>query len=76
MSVAACSPVQWPAQPGQPGQAGNVGVVPGQPLVEQAEGNPDAAGDGGRGAVAGFGLGLIQDRGGEPGVAVGDGFGG
>ena len=37
-------------QPGQPGQArGNVGVVPGQPLVEQAEGNPDAAGDGGRG---------------------------
>ena len=30
----------------------------------------------GRGAVAGFGLGLIQDRGGEPGVAAGDGFGG
>jgi len=45
-------------------------------LVEQAEGNPDAAGDGGGGAVRGFGLGLVQDPGGERGVAVGDGFGG
>ena len=53
MSVAACSPVQWPAgsRVSLARPAGTC-VVPGQPLVEQAEGNPDAAGDGGRGAVA------------------------
>ena len=40
-------------QPGQPGQAGRgAGVVPGQPLVGQAEGEPDAAGDG-RGLAVG-----------------------
>ena len=35
-------------RPGQPGQAGRcAGVVPGQPLVQQAQGEPDAGGDGG-----------------------------
>jgi hypothetical protein len=52
------------------------GVMPGQPLVGQAEGEADAAGDGGGGAVGGFGLGLIQDRGRELGVTVSDGLGG
>src|SRR5512135_254047 len=40
-------------QPGQPGQAGRgAGVVPGQPLVQQAESEPGAAGDG-RGLAVG-----------------------
>ena len=59
---------------GQPGRG--VGVVPGEPLVEQAEGKAGAGGDGWDGAVRGFRLGLVQDSRGEPGIAVSDGLGG
>lgn len=50
--------------------------MPGQLLVEQAEGKTGAGRDGRGGAVGGFRLGLVQDFGGELGIAVSDGLGG
>jgi hypothetical protein len=59
------------------GQAGwGIGVVPGQQLVEQAEGKAGAGSDGRSGAVGGFRLGLVQDFGGELGIALSDGLSG
>src|SRR5205814_8827394 len=75
-----CGAFTGPVPGGQPGQPGQpfwcAGVVPGQPLVEKAQREAGAGGDGSCGIVRGFGLGLVQDPGGERGVAVGDGFGG
>src|SRR5579872_6254178 len=59
---------------GEPGGGG--GVAAGQPLVQEPEGDADAAGDGGGRAIRGFGLGLVQDRGGLRAVAGGDRRGG
>jgi hypothetical protein len=51
--------------------AGSAGVGAGQPVVEQAEGDADAGGDG---VVRWVGLCLAQDRGGQGGVVAGDGL--
>src|SRR5947207_13799962 len=60
-----CGAFAGPVPGGQPGQPGQpfwcAGVVPGQPLVEQAQREAGAGGDGSCGIVRGFGLGLVQD---------------
>lgn len=62
---------------GRQSQAGwGIGVVPGQPLVEQAQGKAGAGRDGRRRAIRRFRLGLVQDFGGELGIAVSDGLSG
>jgi hypothetical protein len=73
MSAAARSPAQCPAgsRVSFPRSAGALRSCPVQPLVKQAEGHADAAGDGGGGTVGGLRLGLVQDCGG-PGVTVSD----
>ena len=47
-------------------------AVAAEPVVEEAQGRADAPGNGRGGAVGRFRLGLVQDRGGQCGVAVGD----
>ena len=76
MSVAARSPRQCPAgrRTRRPSSAGRVRVSAGQPVVEEAERDADAGGDGGGGVAGGFGLYLGQDRRGLGGVAVGEGL--
>ena len=76
MSVAARSPSQCPA--GRctrwPRSSGALRVGAGQPVVEQAESDADAGGDGGGGVAGRVGLGLFQDRRGQGGVAAGEGL--